>query len=545
MKKIFIIMFILFGIIFISGCIEEAPVHVHEFDQEIESEEYLASPATCNGYAMYYYSCVCGEKCEDVFESETKGEHDYVYHQIGEVGHVEYYECSVCHKKIYPELPRIDITTDTEIAEEYCTAKISVSRCLEEYELSEISAQVKVRGNGSAEYNKKPFRIKFDKKQVMLGLNDNLKAKSWVLINEYNDRSRMRNFSAYYISNYLFNHDGYYSTDMRFVEVYLNGEYNGLYLLCEQQQINKGRVNINEAAEGYTGTDIGYFFELDTYYYKELVEETFAIDYKYGLKYTNGKTCSKSKFQNHYTIKSDIYSTEQNVFLRDTVENIFFILYDTLNNNHSNGYYTLNDDFELVIDKSITSQKEAVERVLDLRSYIDMFIIQDIAQNVDIGWSSFYFAFDASSTGSHKLIFEAPWDFDWAMGSSYAFKEGHFCVDQDTSGRDTTLKDYVNPWMLLFANTDWFYDEVAARWRQLKETTAFNDLYEAIDVLTNKYSSSFAKEFALWPDSLTKTLDRSKGIPEYLNNKTHYSSAMYLKEYIQSFEEYFDSLWLD
>ena len=131
------------------------------------------------------------------------------------------------------------------------------------------------------------------------------------------------------------------------------------------------------------------------------------------------------------------------------------------------------------------------------------------------------------------------------MGSSFAFKEGLFCVDEDESGRDTTLADYVNPWMLLFANTDWFYDLVKARWQELKQTNAFNDLYEAIDILTNKYASSFTSEFALWPKSMTKVLDRSKGIPEYLNNNTHYTSAMYLKEYIKQKEEYYDSLWLE
>ena len=543
MKKVFGIVLLVFVITMLMACSTNR--HVHDFSQQVESIEYLKSPGTCIDYEVYYYSCSCGAKGKETFEGGSKGDHDFKHINVGEVGHVEYDECCYCHKKKYSELPRIDIVTNgAQISEDYIDANISVSRCDEKYGLDNVKAAIKVRGNGSAEYDKKPFRIKFYEKQVMLGLNDDLMAKNWVLINEYNDRSRMRNFSAYFISNYLFNHDGYYSTDMMFVEVYINGKYNGLYLLCEQQQINDSRVDINKVKDEYTGVDIGYFFELDTYYYNEKEIETFAIDYKYGLKYRNGHTCPKSKFQNHYTIKSDIYSVEQNEFIKEVVENIFFIIYDALNGKHNNGYYTLDKSYNLIKDTSIKTSKEAIERVLDLRSYVDMFIIQDLAQNVDIGWSSFYFAFDASSSGEHKLILEAPWDFDWAMGSSFAFKEGLFCVDEDESGRDTTLADYVNPWMLLFANTDWFYDLVKARWQELKQTNAFNDLYEAIDILTNKYASNFTSEFALWPKSMTKVLDRSKGIPEYLNNTTHYTSAMYFKEYIKQKEEYYDSLWL-
>ena len=545
MKKTMCIINVILMCFVLMACGSEH-VHVHEFNQQLETEEYLKSPGTCTDYEVYYYSCACGAKGTETFEGTSKGEHDYEYKSIGEVGHVEYYECKHCHKTNKLELPKININTNGKtITDDYIATTISVSRCLDEYKLTDILASVKIRGNGSAEYNKKPFRIKFDTKQGMLGLNDGLKAKSWVLINEYNDRSRMRNFATYFISNYLFNHDGYYSTDMRFVEVYINDIYNGIYLLAEQQQVNKGRININEPDKDYTGTDIGYLIELDTYYYEEIELETFAIDYKYPLKYTNGRSCSLRKFQNHYTIKSDVYSMDQNDFIKNVTENIFFILYDTLNITHDTYYYTLDENFNLVKDHTITSQREAVERVLDLGSYIDMFIIQNIAQNVDIGWSSFYLAFDASSKGSKKLIFEAPWDFDWAMGSCYPFKEGMFCIDQDTSGRDTTLADYVNPWMLLFANCDWFLDLVKERWNQLQKTSCFDDLYLAIDILTNEYSSYFAQEFAKYPDSLTKVLDRSKATHEYTDNTTHFTSAMYLINYIIQFEQYFDSIWLD
>ena len=77
----------------------------------------------------------------------------------------------------------------------------------------------------------------------------------------------------------IFSKDGYYVSDAELVEVIINGQYWGVYLLAEQQQINKDRVDITEAAEGYTGTDIGYFLEFDGYFWTEDPLQQFTIDY--------------------------------------------------------------------------------------------------------------------------------------------------------------------------------------------------------------------------------------------------------------------------
>ena len=55
----------------------QAP-HVHTFDQEVVAEDFLASEATCEDEAEYYYSCTCGVKDEaHTFESGTALGHAY------------------------------------------------------------------------------------------------------------------------------------------------------------------------------------------------------------------------------------------------------------------------------------------------------------------------------------------------------------------------------------------------------------------------------------------------------------------------------------
>ena len=65
---------------------------------------------------------------------------------------------------------------------EYVPAQISLTRCDDENRLYSVDAQVKVRGNYTLEYMKKSIRIKFDKPQSMMQLNNGKKFKNWVLL---------------------------------------------------------------------------------------------------------------------------------------------------------------------------------------------------------------------------------------------------------------------------------------------------------------------------------------------------------------------------
>ena len=95
------------------------------------------------------------------------------------------------HKGKNGELPAYD----------YVKASISVDHCEDKYALNEVSGKVKVRGNYTSSYAKKPIRIKFDKKQKMLGLNKDNSLKSWVLLANWKDSSMFRDASAFYLAN--------------------------------------------------------------------------------------------------------------------------------------------------------------------------------------------------------------------------------------------------------------------------------------------------------------------------------------------------------
>ena len=139
----------------------------------------------------------------------------------------------------------------------------------------------RVRGNWSVNYRKKSLKLKFEKKVNLLKLNNNVKAKEWLLLSNYNDNSGLRNALGFYMGQRLFKNTDQWSPTFTWVHVYVTWEiqkgrttrYLGLYLLCDQKEVGNGRININEPEEytyeegqevgpdGYEGTDIGYFFE--------------------------------------------------------------------------------------------------------------------------------------------------------------------------------------------------------------------------------------------------------------------------------------------
>lgn len=135
--------------------------------------------------------------------------------------------------------------------EDYVTATVSMTHDNEEWNLSEASAGIRGRGNSTwLWYPKKPYRIKFDKKQPLFGLP---KAKSWVLLAEYRDPTSLMNAFVFELGRMM----GLpYTNTNHYVDLTLNGKPCGLYHLTEQVQQNEYRVNIDELA--------GYLIQLDS-----------------------------------------------------------------------------------------------------------------------------------------------------------------------------------------------------------------------------------------------------------------------------------------
>ena len=408
------------------------------------------------------------------------------------------------------EHPCIRVTTESEqpilSRDEYVPAVVEVFNCADEYEMSG-EAGIRVRGNSTAEQgDKKPYRIRFEKKQNMLGLHHGRKYRNWVLLRT--DRHLCKDYLAFMLAKTIFG-GKYYSSDCLFVNLYINGEDRGMYLLCEQNQAAKDRMDVHEPEEGDSATDVGYLLEMDHYPDEEHpgfeIPETKAVEDFTGRK--------RALPERHYAVKSDVWSDGQTRYIRQWLTGAYTVLYEAAVNGQA---MRLEDGGKAVPVYGMTPF-EAVDELLDLESLADMLILEELVQNYDVGAGSFYMAVDFSKGSRYeKLTFLGPWDFSWgykepADGGYYA---GTF--QNPIDGMDNS-----NPWFILAMKLDGFREIVKARWRELsscgllRETT--RTVMENIESLAGDLDGNAARGLAEARDNVDYVNARIRWLDEQWN----------------------------
>ena len=391
--------------------------------------------------------------------------------------------------------------------EDYVNCTVYTINCEDEYRLFGSAAGIRVRGNSTAfggnvgmiRKNQVPYRIKFDKKTNLFGLNDAAECKSWVLLRAEYDL--LKNDIAFRLGRTII-HEYNYCSDGMPVHVYLNGIFKGVYELCEQSQINKNRINISETPKDYEGTDIGYLVEIDNYGEKP----NFTVNYaKATVTDDNGVTKQfKTKF---YSVKSDVYSTKQTQYIKKYINNVFTVLYEACENGN---YYFLDKNNDLVAAKqkklkvkdendNLKDPAEVVaEKVIDLDSVVDLYLIYEITKDRDVGEGSFYMYADFSAESEdHRLTFTCPWDFEWAYEGP---SSGKYAAVFNTESFVETFEERSNPWFILLIKQDWFKERVIRRWTELRTadeetgTDPISKCFEEERELLNKYNKDLARQ---------------------------------------------------
>lgn len=267
----------------------------------------------------------------------------------------------------YAGIPRIVIVTENyrEIndRETEIPAKLQIwGENAPESEIMDLT--IRGRGNSSWGFPQKSYKIEFLAKQSMLGMP---KDRDWALIANYADKTLMKNYLAYYLSAKL---DAYYAPRCEFVELYVNRNYLGVYLLTETIKQAKHRVNI-------PNNDSAYLVEVDRKYRKteqvvfshEITQDSIGIPFRVHFP----KDISEHSL---HAIEDHIKSFE--IFLKDS---------------------------------SKTSPN--LNQWIDIDEYIKHYWVQEFAKNPDADFhTSVFFSWFANS-----VIRMGPvWDFDLSFG---------------------------------------------------------------------------------------------------------------------------------
>ena len=311
------------------------------------------------------------------------------------------------------------------------------------------------RGNASRNFDKKPYRIKFDEKQHVLDAP--AKAKKWTLINNYGDKTLMRNLLAFELSKRLGMPYTPYGTA---VDVLLNGEYKGCYQLCDQVQVHKNRVEVTEMTpEDNSGVAVtgGYLVEVDAYADRE-------------------KSWFRSNNRNPVTIKSpqeDSITADQRNYIK--------------------AYFN--------------KMENDLDRYLDKNTFLRHFLVGELSGNTDTYWSVFMYKERDDDT-----MYTGPvWDFDLAFDNdnrTYPVCNKKDYIYRSGGSYAGTLKEMVDLFVLKNSKSQTLLLDI---WDKARHTDLTEErLVAYIDQMEAELEASQTLNFMRWPILNTKVHQNPK-----------------------------------
>ena len=234
------------------------------------------------------------------------------------------------------------------------------------------------RGNASWSFPKKPYRIKFNdgkSHHMMKGSAQEspAKAKKWTLINNYGDKTLMRNILAFEISKRL---NMEYTPYCQPVDVIMNGEYKGCYQLCDQITVDPNRVNVTEMETWDTTEPTlsgGYMVEVDAYASDEISWFTSTRGIPVTIKSPD---------------EEDI-TTEQYNYIKNYFNLLESKVYSNYYRDPETGYRSL----------------------LDVESFVKHFIVGEFSGNTDTYWSTYMY----KNREEDQFKVGPCWDYDLAF----------------------------------------------------------------------------------------------------------------------------------
>lgn len=270
-------------------------------------------------------------------------------------------------------------------------------------EYSKDLEYIKLRGNGTRIAEKKPYEIKLAHSQELLGMSA---AKEWILLANAYDCSLLKNSL---VQDFAANYTDLPTADNKPIDLYINGEYRGSYLLSEKVQARDGYIEINDlenrniavngAAENteyqqIIEENISYVAGIENPkditggYLVEMVQ-TFLLDDSPSYFYTNNGILFKLKYPKYASkeevcyIKSIFDEAELAVSAEDGI------------NPHTGRHYS---------------------EIIDISTWIQKCLLESVFQNVDVTYASMYYYKDSDSKNS-RLCAGTPWDYDLCLPS--------------------------------------------------------------------------------------------------------------------------------
>lgn len=371
-------------------------------------------------------------------------------------------------------------------------------------------AGIEIHGQSSQMFPKKSYGIELrnaggDELEIsLLGMPGE---SDWILYAPYSDKTMLRNAVTYYLGGRM----GRYQPRFRFCEVFLNNSYIGVYQLTEKIKRDNDRVNITKmTANDVTGDNLTGGFILKVDKTQDLTTSEYFVNYP-DTRFGNARNIIWTWY---YPKPEDLNYYQSSWFKAyiKTVENTI------------NGPY-------------FSNPSEGYPKYLDVNSFIDFQIMNELSNNVDGYRYSTFFYKDRDSKGG-KLVAGPLWDFDLCYGN-LNYSDRNLRTDQWAYTNYGSGDWNCMHWWARFMQDPVYVSSVKQRWSSLRKQCLHTDsVMNYIDSQTSWLGEAIARNFNQWPILGTYVWPNSQ------IRYTYQAEIAFLKDWITRRLTWMDSQWL-
>jgi subtilisin-like proprotein convertase family protein len=328
-------------------------------------------------------------------------------------------------------------------------------------------ADIEYRGSSSQQFPKKSYGFETvsnlgTKQDVpLLGMPAE---HDWILNATYIDKSLLRNWLTYNLSNQM----GQYAARSQYVELVVDGKYRGVYVLMEKIKRDNDRVDIAKLdINENTGDDLtgGYILKID--------KQTGSGGSGFYSKINSFQTTKKVFFLYDYP-NEDSLTSAQKIYIESYI-----------------------DEFEsVIISGGFADPINGYRKYIDETTFMDYMILQEFSKNVD-GYRISTFLYKDKDSNGGKLKIGPLWDFDIAWGN-INYGNGNVPTDFEYWIGDTSFPRPV--WFSRLMEDQQFVTDLKCRWNTLRQGILNSSTINSqIDAQASYINEAQARNFTRWP----------------------------------------------
>lgn len=443
----------------------------------------------------------------------------------------------------YSVLPVLELTVETKIGNSYQPAGMVLSD-LEGNTLYEGGLEIKLRGNSTKNLNKHPYKIKLETKSDLFGMGKN---KHWVLLANDIDHTLIRNKITFDFAAAI---GMKYASQSELVSVFLNGNYQGVYQLCEHIRVDEERVDIYDWEDFFTTEEWseemsmkqeefeeaaktpqtgGFLLEADFYALQDSALSKVVTNFRQPFYFNTPDVVPKDSALYAYA-KNYIQSFEYALHSEDYIYNsddkhysAFGIQYD----GKENGWFASVSEVEYT-DPAFDGYHYS--RLFDMDSLVQNFLVCELTMNWDSMKNSMFLYKDIEGPAYMGPV----WDFDWAYGNINMYHIDTYVTDAwHTTYNGFTREQFYQSvqWNRYLIKDPYFLMKVYEKYHNIREKELQN-LLDSLD---------YYKEF-LYSDG---TLNDKRWLYGGRNGEKYPKAVQSLKRFITDRVAWLDRQFAD